>query len=220
MSFIICSWGVRSLRAWISLSFLTFYIVSYFFFMHLMATSLWVLMDCAMKTSENVPSPFLDYRRYWSIPIELNYYYSLLFIHLLFQPHPNTFYSSQSNGKHKSYPHNQNSTKFTRLQLVFQQDIWNPVRGINETVWDSANSLPYMRRWEWWQVIIWAGWWERSCCHSRFPRQCPWLWVSPADPRQSFLNPSYECPFSIVQYLWVLDYSIHISTISHHTPVK
>jgi hypothetical protein len=30
----------------------------------LMATSLCVLIDCAMNTSENVPSPFFAYSRY------------------------------------------------------------------------------------------------------------------------------------------------------------
>jgi hypothetical protein len=37
--------------------------------MHLIATSLCVLIDCAMNTSEKVPSPFLAYNRYWSINI-------------------------------------------------------------------------------------------------------------------------------------------------------
>ena len=32
--------------------------------MHLMATYLPVLIDCALSTSENVPSPFLLIRRY------------------------------------------------------------------------------------------------------------------------------------------------------------
>lgn len=60
MSLMMFSWGVSSLRACISLSFLTFSIVSYFFFMHLMATILWLRIDWAMNTSEKVPSPFLD----------------------------------------------------------------------------------------------------------------------------------------------------------------
>jgi hypothetical protein len=37
---------------------------SKWFFMHLMATCLPVLIDCALNTSENVPSPFFDIRRY------------------------------------------------------------------------------------------------------------------------------------------------------------
>lgn len=33
-------------------------------FMHLIATYLPVLIDCAFRTSENVPSPFFEIRRY------------------------------------------------------------------------------------------------------------------------------------------------------------
>ena len=44
--------------------------------MHLMATYLLVLVDCALSTSENVPSPFLLINRY-SVKIKHKFEYHL-----------------------------------------------------------------------------------------------------------------------------------------------
>lgn len=41
--------------------------------MHLMATALPVLRDCAVKTTEKVPLPFSYYNLYWSIFINKKY---------------------------------------------------------------------------------------------------------------------------------------------------
>lgn len=64
--------------------------------MHLMATNLWFLIDCAIKTYEKVPSPFFAYKRYWSITDK--HLKNIIFIILLgtsltflqYQSHPPT----------------------------------------------------------------------------------------------------------------------------------
>ena len=63
-SLMIYGCGLSLLRAWISLRLLTCSMVSKWFFMHLMATYLPVLILCALRTSEKVPSPFLEINLY------------------------------------------------------------------------------------------------------------------------------------------------------------
>lgn len=67
-----CGCGDRRLSAWISRRLVTWGVSggpaysneSKWFFMHLMATNLPVLMDWAFSTSEKVPSPFLEISLY------------------------------------------------------------------------------------------------------------------------------------------------------------
>ena len=61
------------LSAWISFNFFTFYRLSNFFFMHLIATDFPVFSDCAVNTTEKVPLPFSYYSLYWSIFINKKY---------------------------------------------------------------------------------------------------------------------------------------------------
>jgi hypothetical protein len=61
---IIWGCGLSLLSAYISLRLLTCSMVSKWFFMHLIATYFPVLMLWALSTSENVPSPFLEIKRY------------------------------------------------------------------------------------------------------------------------------------------------------------
>lgn len=65
----ICGCGESRRRAWISLRLLTWSRELKWFFMHLMATNLPVLMLWALRTSLKVPSPFLEIRRYsgWEV---------------------------------------------------------------------------------------------------------------------------------------------------------
>lgn len=54
----IFSWGERMFSAWIYFSFFTFYRLSNFFFMHLIATYFPVFSERAVNTTEKVPLPF------------------------------------------------------------------------------------------------------------------------------------------------------------------
>lgn len=78
ISFMIFSWLLSMLSAWISFSFLIFYTESNFFFMHLIATCLFVFSDSAINTTENVPLPFSAYNLYWSIESSRHSLYSYI----------------------------------------------------------------------------------------------------------------------------------------------